>query len=102
MCKIVQDWYFGGNDFTIELLDIFNVPADGVYGNPNIFVGIPQVLMKDQNGFLVLTKFRNIHSRLDLSNRQFGSFKPNINQWYHFAITRTSSEWRVFVDGVRN
>lgn len=99
-------WAFGSNDLTIELWASFSVPAGGGVSHPShIFIGndqgpsvVPKWFFALGGGQLVFHFTPTEGSQRFLT---FGSFSPNVNQWYHLAVTRKGNEWRTFVDGAQ-
>lgn len=98
-------WAFGTRDFTIELWAKFN--AVPVYDIGHAQGGI---FISDDEGAFEVNKWwfalgggvLNVHIN-DPKNGPVwlvkAPFTPDLNQWYHFALTRSHNVFTIYVDG---
>ena len=98
-------WAFGTNDFTIELWAKFNsVPVYDIgHAQGGIFIS-------DDEGAFDVAKWwfalgggvLNVHIN-DPKNGPVwlvkAPFRPRLNQWYHFAVTRSHNVFTIYVNG---
>lgn len=99
-------WDFGTNDFSIELWANFRSLRASIPGNPAaVFVasdegsgGLNKWLFSLGGGVL------NFHINSPTLGPKFiaqAPFAPELNQWYHLALTRRTNFHEIFVNGVR-
>ncbi len=98
-------WAFGENNFTIELWANFDAPGGGSIGHPgDIFIGNDEGPGTRNKWFFALGGgFLNFHiNGPSVGSRFFPlvPFSPNVDQWYHLAITRNGSTYTIFIDGI--
>jgi len=96
-------WAFGTNEFTIEFWANFDRTADGTRGHPgDVFIS------HDEGPFNVPKWFFALNSStLDFltccgPNWAFSPnapFAPEVGRWYHLAVTRSGTDYRIYVDG---
>jgi uncharacterized repeat protein (TIGR01451 family) len=100
-------WAFGTSDFTLEFWANFDVPAHGDSGHPG------NVFLSNDNGPFNVDKWIFALSSTDLEfitgETATGSgifspvvpFAPEVGRWYHLALTRSGTTYKVYVDGVQ-
>ena len=96
-------WAFGTSNFTVELWAKFNSDPGGTLGHPGaVFIG------NDEGGGTTRKWFFALGGRLlyFLINSETGGaflsqvrFVPDLNQWYHLAVTRSADTHTIYVDG---
>lgn len=97
-------WDFGADDFTIEFWVVWFVVRDSVISLPDtVFVGHDETSGNFRKWFFARGGgMLNFHvNSPDLGPIFFclASFTPTPNEWYHLAVTRQSSEYRIYIDG---
>jgi hypothetical protein len=100
-------WAFGNNDFTIELWANFANDPSGDEGHPyngGIFIS------SDEGGgnankwfFSAAGDVLNFHINDPVNGPIFlinSAFTPDLNTWYHLAVTRSGDTFTAYVNGV--
>jgi len=89
-------WAFGTNDFSIDLWASFSTVYDD-----EAFLASDEGGGRQPKWIFWLTggvlEFQVISQQG--GNIDSGAFSPELNQWYHFALTRTSSTFNLYVNG---
>jgi hypothetical protein len=98
-------WHFGPNDFSIELWANFLAPQGGSIGEPSAILVGNDDGPGDQNKwfFAVGGGYLNFHINSPTLGPQFfplAPFSPVVNTWYHLAVTRSSSLYTLYINGV--
>jgi Concanavalin A-like lectin/glucanases superfamily/Putative Ig domain len=98
-------WAFGTQDFTIELWVNFDTSPGGSIDHPDvIFIGNDEGPGNVNKWFFALGGgFLNFHINSPTIGPKFFPlvpFSPNLNQWYHLAVTRNGSTYTLYIDGV--
>ncbi|MBI2548898.1 LamG domain-containing protein [Candidatus Woesearchaeota archaeon] len=98
-------WYFGRNNFTIELWMKSFEPGGGSMGHPShIFIGNDEGSGFRRKWFFALGGgVLEFHINGGVSGTQFfalAPFSPTLNEWYHLAMRRMGNNWTVFVNGL--
>lgn len=100
-----EDWDFGYNDFTIDfwlyIRELYG--TSGIYGsngvwfdNDNFFgFGYDNSSLTTGEGLTFIVKESGINT-LVLQ----GSISPQLNRWYHVALTRYEDTFKLFFDGI--
>ena len=100
-------WAFGTSDFTLEFWTNFDVPAHGNSYHPG------NVFLSNDNGPFNVDKWIFALSSTDLEfitgETATGGgifspvvpFAPEVGRWYHLALTRSGTTYKVCVDGVQ-
>lgn len=100
-------WTFGSNPFSISLWANFDLIKTGSIGAlPNVFIahdtgGGTQskwVFLYDGNGNLGFHINGPVSGRADFAAPT--TFFPTVNEWTHFAITRSGSTYTFYADGL--
>lgn len=97
-------WAFGANNFTIELWANFSSPGGGSLGHPShIFIGSDDGPGLRNKWFFALGGgYLNFHTNGPAIGAKFlplVPFSPNLNQWYHLAVTRNGSTLTIYING---
>jgi len=100
-----DDWAFGIGNFAIELWAKFNSPGGGTVSHPShIFIGNDEGPGTQNKWFFALGGgFLNFHINGPVVGSHFfplAPFSPNLNEWYHLAVTRNGNVWTIYVNGV--
>ncbi len=98
-------WAFGAGAFTIEFWANFDTPAHGSTGQPgDVFISSDEGPFSVDKWFLALAPGSlEFHTNDPVTGPIFSpiaSFSPETNRWYHLAVTRCSTQYTIFVDGV--
>jgi len=113
-CVLVPNssvWAFGTNGFTIELWAKFGAPLPGCARQGYPYGGV--FISNDEGGgslnkwlFALDGPALDFHINGPAINGGSGvflvraPFTPNLNQWYHFAVTRDGNLYTIYVNGV--
>ena len=98
-------WAFGMRDFTIEFWAKFDMPASGSLDQPgDVFISSDEGMFDQRKWFFALN---STHLAFHVNSPGTGPiispqtpFAPLPNTWYHIAITRNGTDYRIYVDGV--
>ena len=98
-------WAFGRKDFTIELWANFGSPGGGGVTQPShIFIGNDEGPGSVNKWFFALGGgFLNFHINAPALGPQFFPlvrFTPELNRWYHLAVTRAGNLYTIYIDGI--
>ena len=100
-------WGFGSRDFSIELWVQFRAltPSHDIRFPSAVFLGCDEGNGRWGNKwfFAYADGFLNFH--INRANGKGGfyakaAFSPNLDQWYHLAVTRSRRTFTIYVDGV--
>lgn len=97
-------WAFGHKDFTIELWANFTTPGGGTISHPShILIGSDEGPGNRSKWFLALGGgFLSFHTNsIEQGPRFFplAPFSPRVGEWYHLALSRADSLYRIFING---
>lgn len=97
-------WAFGINDFSIELWANFSTPGGGSIGYPShVFIGNDEGPYNRNKWFFALGGgYLNFHINSPSLGAQFfplAPFSPALHTWYHLAVTRNGSLYRIYING---
>lgn len=98
------DWELGSGDFTMELWMSLSRPPRGSQGHPgDVFFS------HDEGPFNVPKYFFSLsstHLQFHVNGPGIGpvfsplaTFAPEVGRWYHLAVTRSGTDYRIYVDG---
>ncbi len=98
-------WAFGTRDFTIEFWVNFDVPPDGSLEQPgDVFISNDEGMFDQRKWFFALDSMQlGFHVNapgIGPTVSPQASFVPVPRTWYHIAITRTGTDYRIYVNGV--
>jgi serine/threonine protein kinase len=100
-------WGFGSRDFSIELWVQFRgVRPSNEIGQPSaVFIGCDEGT-EDRNKWLFAYGDGVLNFHINHAHKEGGfyakaGFSPDLDRWYHLAVTRSRGTFTIYVDGVR-
>jgi hypothetical protein len=98
-------WGFGKRDFSIELWVQFRALTPAHDGKPIArFIGCDEG-PNTRNKWIFLYEGGFLHFHINHANGKGGGyakadFSPDVDQWYHLAVTRSGGTFTIYVNGV--
>lgn len=99
-----EEWDLGLEEFSMEFWGSFDRPAHGSQGHPgDVFISHDEGPGSLPKHFFSLS---SSHLQFHVNGPGIGPvfsplapFAPEVGRWYHLAVTRSGSDYRIYVDG---